>query len=195
MYGKEINVTLEDALISPESLRLMLGGQLNEASTEKKVIVRRTAEVEIATENTLPAKFEDDYNTEVTVAPTEYKFLNLTTGARGQVKAEEATLTAAVGDRIRIFWDEERDGTTGKEAVQIVISPNTFPGTYKVVGDTFIRSEATGKDSPFQFVINKAKVNSEVTLTMQADGDPSTFSLTLRVLRSGKEMMQLIKYE
>ena len=48
-YGKEINVTLEDALISPESLRLMLGGQLNEASTEKKVTVRRTAEVEIAT--------------------------------------------------------------------------------------------------------------------------------------------------
>lgn len=129
LYGKEINVTLEDALISPESLRLILGGQLNEASTEKKVTVRRTAEVEIATENTLPAKFEDDYNTEVTVAPTEYKFLNLTTGVRGQVKADEATLTAAVGDRLRIFWDEERDGTTGKEAVQIVISPNTFPGT------------------------------------------------------------------
>ena len=44
----------------------------------------------------------------------------------------------------------------------------------KVVGDALIRSEATGKDEAFQFIINKAKMLSEVTLTMQAEGDPST---------------------
>lgn len=36
------------------------------------------------------------------------------------------------------------------------------------MGDALIRSEATGKDEAFQFIINKAKMLSEVTLTMQA---------------------------
>ena len=52
------------------------------------------------------------------------------------------------------------------------------PGTYRVVGDTFMRSEKTGTDEPFQFVINKAKVQSNVTITLQAEGDPSTNNIS-----------------
>ena len=37
----------------------------------------------------------------------------------------------------------------------------------KVVGDALIRDE-NSKDSAFQFVIERAKLMSEVTLTMQA---------------------------
>lgn len=63
------------------------------------------------------------------------------------------------------------------------------------MGDALIRSEATGKDEAFQFIINKAKMLSEVTLTMQAEGDPSTFSMTLNVLRDNDgNMMSLVKY-
>lgn len=47
----------------------------------------------------------------------------------------------------------------------------------KVVGDTFMRSEKTGKDEAFQFVIGKAKVLSNTTITLQAEGDPSTNGL------------------
>lgn len=62
-----------------------------------------------------------------------------------------------------------------------------------------MRSQATGKDEAFQFVIGKAKVQSEVTITLEAEGDPSTFEMTLNVLRSDnergeKEMMKLIRY-
>ena len=57
----------------------------------------------------------------------------------------------------------------------------------------------TGKDEAFQFVIEKAKVLSNVTITLQAEGDPSTFELSLNVLRATNaagenEMMKLIKY-
>jgi hypothetical protein len=63
-----------------------------------------------------------------------------------------------------------------------------------------MRSEKTGKDEPFQFVINKAKVQSNVTLTLQAEGDPTTFEMTLNVLRSTNdqgenEMMKLVRYD
>lgn len=68
----------------------------------------------------------------------------------------------------------------------------------KIVGDTFWRNE-NGTDKPFQFVIYKAKVLSEITLTLQAEGDPSTFSMTINALRDNSEgedrMMSLISYE
>lgn len=169
-YGKEINLNLEDALMSMESLRLMMGGKITEASATEEVEVRRTAQF-IATDNALPAtKLEDDYGVEVDSGDvTEYSWVNLSTGKRGQVTAQAvlADSSFAAGDKIRIFWVEKRDGTAGNEAVQITISPSTFPGVYKIYGDTLIRNE-DGQDSPFQFVISRAKVMSEVTLTMEA---------------------------
>lgn len=55
-----------------------------------------------------------------------------------------------------------------------------------------------GTDEPFQFIINKAKVASEVTLTLEAEGDPSTFEMTLNVMRdtqsADQEMMKLVRY-
>ena len=42
------------------------------------------------------------------------------------------------------------------------------------------------------------KVLSEVTITLEAEGDPSTFEMQLNVLRStgdnGNEMMKLVRY-
>lgn len=48
----------------------------------------------------------------------------------------------------------------------------------------------------FQFIIPKAKVTSENTITLEAEGDPSTFSMNLTVLRpdDGSAMMKLVKY-
>lgn len=69
--------------------------------------------------------------------------------------------------QIRLFW-EDTASDEAKAANVLVITPDDFPGTFKVIGDALIRSESTGKDEAFQFVINKAKLLSEITLTMQA---------------------------
>ena len=84
---------------------------------------------------------------------------------------------------------------TASDVAEITISAETFPGTYYCTGDTYARSEDTGEDEFFQLVIPKAKVTSENTLTMEAEGDPSTFSMNLKVLRPADgNMMKLIKY-
>lgn len=171
--GKDINITLTDALISMESLRFMLGGQLKEPTSATKVTVHLTEEGTVKTADTAPELKHHLTGTKLTL-PAEYRYMNLTTGVRGTVTAESA-FKAAAGDRVRFFWTEEVDGQDeAKSAVEITISPNTFPGSYRVVGETFIRSEETGKDEAFQFVIPKAKVQSSVTLTLEAEGDPST---------------------
>lgn len=225
-YGKEINITLEDALMSLESLRFMLGGAIKKPATDAPIVVRHTEEVVCGDNGVVPKP--KDHLTGVQLTPVAsdghpIRLINMTTGARTQLvyAAGSATPTidgtkaisfknpkmigdspvsSAKGDHIRIFWEEVLQNNNGNEtAIEVTISPDTFPGTYKVVGDTFMRAEKTGKDEPFQFVINKAKVQSNVTLTLQAEGDPTTFEMTLNVLRSTNdqgenEMMKLVRY-
>lgn len=239
-YGKEITITLEDALISLESLRFMLGGAIHKPATDDTVIVHHTEEVIAGAGGALP--LPKDHITGNTLTPKAtanhpIRFINYgggtgstVAGVRTQIVATvsesngETTVTdktmaandilkfkntamgvttaapAAEGDHIRIFWDELVTGSANADAaVEVTISPDTFPGTYRVVGDTFMRSQKTGKDEAFQFVIGKAKVQSEVTITLEAEGDPSTFEMTLNVLRDdnergNKEMMKLIRY-
>lgn len=205
-YGKEMTLTLEDALLSPEFLRLMVGGAIKEADGDEVTVpVNFTSRLlTIATADTLPTVY-DTYDKKHT-SPTTYRVVNMTTGVRSSVHpAGEGgtpaaeTLTAAVGDKIRIFWVEDVEKEDKNQAVEITISPSTFPGTYKFVGDTVIRSETTGADEPFQWVVPKAKISSEVSFTMEAEGDPATFEMTVNVLRSTNEdgqyeMMKFIKY-
>ena len=221
-YGKEITVTLEDALMSLESLRFMLGGAIKRSKTGEKVLVHRTEEVVAGTSGALP--LPKDHITGDTLTPKAItnhpiRFINYgggtgstVAGVRSQLtsgtmtentsfkfKNDAAGITTAVpaaeGDHVRIFWVEEVE--TADAAVEVTISPDTYPGTYRIVGDTFMRSQKTGKDEPFQFIIEKAKVSSEVTLTLEAEGDPTTFNMTLTVLRAdgsdgNQEMMTLV---
>lgn len=125
--GKDINITLTDALISMESLRFMMGGQLKEPTATAKVAVHLTEEGTVKTADTAPELKHHLTGTTLTL-PTEYRYMNLTTGARGTVTGESA-FKAAEGDRVRFFWTEEVDGQDmAKSAVEITISPNTFPG-------------------------------------------------------------------
>ena len=80
-------------------------------------------------------------------------------------------------------------------ATKITVSGDTFPGTYYVTGDTYARSDVSGKDQFFQFIIHKAKMQSENTITLEAEGDPSTFNMSLKVLRDEDgTMMDLVQY-
>ena len=79
---------------------------------------------------------------------------------------------------------------------EIIISGDSFPGTYYVTGDTYSRSDVDGSDQFFQFIIPKAKMTAENTITLEAEGDPSTFSMNLTVLRpESGEMMKLVQYD
>lgn len=79
---------------------------------------------------------------------------------------------------------------------QIIVDAIHFPGTYRLVGETYSRSRKTGKDERFQFEIPLCKMGSENNLTLQADGDPTTFSMTLKVLRrEDGVMMKLTQYD
>lgn len=174
-YGKEITLTLEDALFSAKSMALMYGVDIKDTGDfGKETIILKTVK---------PSQVSSD-------------------GSKITINGQDFTVSGSV-----TYYDENGSSTTNKASAayatakitvsgqKIVISSDKFPETYYVTGDTYARSEATGKDEFFQFIIPKAKMQSEVTLTMEAEGDPSTFNMSLKVLRPANgEMMKLVKY-
>ena len=203
-YGKDITVTLEDALFSAKSMAIMFSNgsvkdykSAENATEANKALIMRTeqfttptlsAAVSVASvsadltsgnETYWKAKYEaPDGQLYTKINP---KFYN----ALGTVVNELASETPYF-----CTYDLEVSGAV------IDISSNSFPGTYYVTGDTYARSEASGKDEFFQFIIPKAKVQSENTITMEAEGDPSVFNMNLHVLRPADGiMMKLVKYD
>jgi len=182
-YGKEITVTLEDALFSAKSMAIMFSGGSNVAqgnSTLYKTIV-----VDGEYKNNLPGTTMPDGS--VIATPTT-----------GTWYTEDGQTLGLIGDASSLIESGKKyfyKYSITVAAKTIDISANAFPGTYYVTGDTYARSQQTGKDEFFQFIIQKAKVQSENTITLEAEGDPSTFSMNLKVLRpdDGK-MMKLVQY-
>lgn len=91
------------------------------------------------------------------------------------------------------YKDNEEDSSLGKV---LVIDAETFPDDYKIVGETYIRDKKTGKDQRYQFSINRAQVSTDTSITLEAAGDPTTFSMTVDVLtpKSG-DMIELKTYD
>ena len=193
-YGKEINVTLEDALFSAKSMAIMFGNgtvkNFSSVDNEENPASSATADFIMKTIQIVPTKKGEDPNNGKWTGPDGklYDMLNAKYyDAEGKNINKEAL---EPNTRYLCTFDLRAAGAV------IDVSANTFPGTYYVVGDTFARSEASGADEMFQFIIPKAKVTSENTITLEAEGDPSVFNMSLKVLRPADGiMMRLVKYE
>ncbi len=177
-YGKEITVTLEDALFSAKSMAIMFGN-----GTVDSTLTQITKTIQF-TGSSVPTKFEGPQGKEYAVPTSGVSYYDATgstvaTGSMTSGGVYFATFQMPI-----------------KDASVIEISANSFPGTYYVTGDTYSRKESNGVDEFFQFIIPKAKVQSENAITLEAEGDPSVFNMNLRVLRPADgKMMKLVKYD
>ena len=196
-FGKEINVTLTDALFSPASMAIMFGDKdgVGIGNTEDitKVAMARISDTKTDTTVEIDAK---DGRKAVKVLADGGATYNTTAGivkvtdAKGVDIAAENFAAQTTGDKVFVHY---KVTPTSKKVIDI--NADTFPGTYYITGDTFCRSDVTGEDDFFQFIIPKAKMSSENTITLEAEGDPSVFNLNLTVLRpESGPMMQLVQY-
>lgn len=190
-YGKEITVTLEDALYSAKSLALMFGDVDAQGIPEISLDANKTTIIKtlaIANVDSVDATTHDVtfVQNNKSVKMTGCKFYK-----------DNAELTGESVPSTKKGFDFVTGTVDITGSITIDVSANTFPGTYYITGDTFARNETTGSDEMFQFVIPKAKVLSESnTLTLEAEGDPTVFSMSLKVLRpKNGRMMELIQYE
>lgn len=91
------------------------------------------------------------------------------------------------------YKESEDDAILGRT---FVIDADTFPDNYRIVGETYIRNQKTGKDQRYQFTIFRANVSTDTNITLEAEGDPTTFSMSVDVLVPPNDiMMELKQYD
>lgn len=191
-YGKEITVNLEDALFSMKSMSMLYSNKeaVKISGDSTPVTINLTEEVVTGADGEVSLTMLSDDG-----VPENLFAHDAETGEDAIVEFDSGTDKVTIGTeankKYRIFYTEQKKDPGG--AVEITISAGTFPGTYKVTGTTYARSLKTGADEYFQFEIPRAKMGAEVTLTMEAEGDPSVFNMPLKVLRPADGKMMFLK--
>ena len=190
-YGKEITLNLQDALFTPASMSAIFGSydgndfrkgvkEVKNLDRFEKVTARRNFIVPAGNSNGTPTEADKTAQAVFYDPTTMEPYPDGTPIAEGEVFYKFTRSVAYEGQSL---------------GHMIEISADKFPGTYKIVGDTFVRSKETGEDERFQFVIPQAKMTSEQTITLEADGDPSVFDMNMTVLRPDDGVMvRFIQY-
>ena len=187
-YGRTATLTMQDALLSMDSLSLLAG---NEVVTSGFTLSgREKVTVPVGGKITLPhvpttGKVISIYKT-VGGVLTEEVVINGTTVTR--TGAEITGLKA--GDIVSVFY--EYDAPVGAQMVKF--TSDAFPGTYRVVGDTIVRDQATGKDKVAQFLIPKASLQSGFSLSLDVE-NPAVFDFNLNIMKEAdsQDLYQIIK--
>lgn len=190
-FGKAITLSIQDALFSPASMSAMYGanedGDIRKGVKEakcidnmQKVTAKRSFIVPAGNSRGLPSEADKTAQAVFIDPSTMNPYEDGTPIAEGEIFLKWTRSVAYEGESI---------GNV------IEISADKFPGTYKVVGETRIKNQTTGKEDAFQFVVPQAKMGSEQTITLEADGDPSVFDFNMTVLRPEDGIMvKFIQY-
>jgi hypothetical protein len=220
--NKELTIEMEDAVYSAKSLGIMFGGEMRVYGNKQEVLrtlpFRTDSIQEIGAD---PASSAKDYLTFSINDNKLYIAKNLVTVFSYQEADGTEVAEPVVVDRASVNWTtgkagkqeiefitfdlldctstpEARDTDNGviSGGVTIDIGAKFNSNTYYITGDTYARNVASGKDEFLQFIIPKGKVSAEdVSLTMEADGDPATFSMSVQCLKSESgSMVKLVKY-
>lgn len=191
-YGKAITLSLEDALFTPASFSASLGAyegndfrkgvkETKQIDRTEKVIAKRSFIVPEGNQNGTPSEADKTAQAVFIDPNTMEPYPDGTPIAEGEIFLKWTRSIAYEGQSL---------GHT------IEISADKFPGTYKIVGDTYIKNKGTDKEERFQFIIPQAKMNSERTITLEADGDPVVFDMDLTVLRPDDGIMvRFVQYD
>lgn len=191
-YGKEITLTLQDALFTPASMSAIFGSyegsdfrngvkDVKSIDRMEKVTAKRNFIVPAGNQNGTPTEANKTAQTVFYDPRTMDPYQDGTPIAEGEVFYKYTR---------SIAYENQSIGS------MIEISADKFPGTYKIVGDTYVRSKETGEDQRFQFIIPQAKMTAEQTITLEADGDPTVFDMNMTVLRPDDGVMvKFVQYD
>ena len=206
--NKELTIELTDALFSAKSLGIMFGGTMK-VNGNKQEVLKTLKASDITYEDASFVSFElrgqKYYIAQESVTTFGYVGNSAVPTAVASPNFETKNFDFATFDLLDCSLTKtapsisggEISGSIVKNGVEINIGAEFGDNTYYITGDTYARNYQSGKDEFLQFIIPKGKVSAEdVSLTMEADGDPAEFAMTVNCLKaSDGSMVKLVKYE
>ena len=218
--NKELTLTLEDALFSAKSLGIMFGGTMKWYGDKQEVLKTLPAKAVTADGDYLSFEISGKKMWIAQTLVTAFSYADITgankvdpvpvaypnwTTKKGKASASGDDVA---GQDIEFVTFDLLDVTSTKAALTpgtnnvvtggltIDIGAEFNSNTYYITGDTYARNFQSGQDEFLQFIVPKGKVSAEdVSLTMEADGDPATFSMSVKCLKADDgTMIKLVKY-
>ena len=217
--NKELTIEMEDAVFSAKSLQIMFGGDMTVTDNKQEVLktfkgsdisVYKNEQGEPTDFLTFKLNGNDYYIAKglVTVfsyataegkevsdpVPIPRDSIDWTNWRGANANQPIEFITFDLLDSVKTPANDGAQAIEGGMTIDIGAEFNS--NTYYITGDTYARNVASGKDEFLQFIIPKGKVSAEdVSLTMEADGDPATFSMSVQCLKSESgSMVKLVKY-
>lgn len=184
-FGRTATLSVTDALLSDQSLSLLAGTKVQ---TEDITIYRRETFSKVTDKVSLK---------HLPVANT----INVFVVEDGQMADEVSTFTPETKDltftpalesvSIVVYYESVAEADSARK---VVFNGSAFPSVYKAIGWTVVRTRK-GVDEKMQFVIHKAQLKTENTITLDPE-NPSTFDFNFEVLaqEGTKDLYELIRY-
>jgi hypothetical protein len=208
--NKELTLELEDALFSAKSLGIMFGGTMKDNGSTQEVLKTLKAS-EVSSIGTSASDTTKNYwkftikDVDYAISKDSATYFVYNEGETDPTATTKATtfdfITFDLLDCTKVGADGyavARSAGNGivRNGITIDITSNFNSNTYYITGDTYARNFQSGQDEFLQFIVPKGKVSAEdVSLTMEADGDPATFSMTVNCLKANDgSMVKLVKY-
>ena len=196
---RTVTFTMEDALISTESLAVLAGANVIDASDEEEGIIQHVTETAkvVVEQGTVaiilthkPYEFNVNGEDSIYVMKTDgegnivsepYIYVVSENGADNAniviLKTEGYTADSnAPKEGDIVFVDYYTQRKTGAQLIEI--TPDSFGGNFYLEASTLFR-DTNGVDMPAEFIIPNCKIQSNFTFTMASSGDPSTFTFTM----------------
>lgn len=204
-FNRSATMKIQDALLSPKSFQMLSGNSVSKGVTT--VYMRQETDYAIidgkmqSKGDLFPLTASGAGSITLAFTPKETASNVLvyditddggTPLAAGTLSGLVLTNAAWANKKVVAYYTYDTDSS----AETYLITSDKFPSTFRIVGDTVVRNADTGKDEPFQVIIEKAQLQSNFTLTFQADGDPSVFDMDIKIQRAAdsSKMITMIKY-
>lgn len=165
-------MTIETQMQTAKLWSMITGGNV---STTCKYVKRVETTVGAANKITLTETKNIDAGS---VAVYDAADVNLETELKSTVAGKEITLTdeKTDGTKVVVFY-----GITRDDAYTVNIKSTSFPKSFKVYGDTYMKTE--GDDIlPYRITAYKAQPQSNLSLSFANNGDPGSITITLDLL-------------
>lgn len=171
-YSRTATLQMQDALLSMESMAVLAGTSV------------KTGDVTLSKREVIVGK--NDGKGTISETPLNTKKVTVTDNETGK----EVSGATVIGLEVSGLTKDKKysvyyDYKAPQGATTVSFESDKFPGTYRVVGDTIVRDNVTGKDRVAQFYIPKAQLQAGFTFTMDAE-NVSTFDFNLEILRDGE---------
>lgn len=186
--NKQVNLTIQDAVMSMTYLAVVTGGEVVESGESSAIRITYNEKVTAAEDGitlTYPlpagstlwlAEVSDGIISERKArydAPSTGGTVSVISLSDANWRPSDYAITA--GTEYQIFYDY--DITTADQAKELTVFSDVFANTYRLVGDTELYNTSTGRNDAFQIEIPRFALDNNYTFELNADGTAAVFDM------------------